>query len=137
MASAVLKERVQAVGLTWRDLVSSVAALTIIILYALYEFGSAPALISSASATSAIELVLCAGCALAAAADLHLRQQSLAGVIVRKVTTVLGTVALGAGLLGLILDNGHALEVLVVFTVLLQATGTLWHVLTMEPRTGS
>lgn len=121
-------------GLTWRDLVSSVAALAMIFLYACFLFGSVPSLISSASATSAVELVLGAGCALAAAADLHLRRQSRPGVIVRKVTTVLGTVALGAGVLAIITDSGHALEVLVVFTVLLQVTGMMWHVLTMEPR---
>lgn len=123
------------VGLTWRDLVSSVAALAMIFLYAAFLFGSVPSLISSASATSAVELLLGTGCALAAVSDLHLRKLPLSGVIVRKITTVLGTVALGAGVLGIIADSGHAVEVLVVFTVMLQVTGMLWHVLSMEPET--
>lgn len=122
---------VRAVGLTWRDLVSSVAVLVIILAYAAFEQGTSLPLISSAWAASAVLLVLGAVCAVSAAGDLHTRPQPRAGVIFRRVTTVLGAVALVAGMSGLIADSGHALEILVVATVFLYATGTLWHVLTI------
>ena len=58
-------------------------------------------------------------------------QGGLPGVIFRKVTTVLGTIALLAGLAGLIANSGRALAVLVVFTGFLWLTATIWHVLTI------
>ena len=118
-------------GLTWRDLVSGVVLLTIIVLYAGFQLGADPAPLSSASACSALTLALGACCAVLAAGDLHLRAQPRPGVIFRRITTVLGAVALAAGLAGLLTDSGHALEVLVVMTVLLWAVATLWHVLTI------
>ena len=52
-------------------------------------------------------------------------------MIFRKVTTVLGTIALLAGLIALIANSGRALEILVVITAFLWLTGTIWHVLTI------
>jgi len=118
-------------GLTWRDLVSAVIALAIFVTYAGFQLGANPALLSSASACSAATLALGACCAVVAAGDLHLRVQPRAGVIFRRITTVLGAMALVAGLAGWIGDSGHALEILVVMTVLLWAVATLWHVLTI------
>ena len=118
-------------GLTWRDLVSSAAVLVIILAYAAFEAGASLPLISSAWAASAVLLVLGGVCAVSAAGDLHTRPQPRAGVIFRRVTTVLGTVALTAGITGLITDSGHALLILVVATIFLYGTGTLWHVLTI------
>jgi len=118
-------------GLTWRDLVSGLLLLAIIVIYAGFQLGADPALLSSASACSAVTLALGACCAMLAAADLHLRVQPRPGVIFRRVTTVLGSVALVAGLAGLLTDSGHALEVLVVMTVLLWAVATFWHVLSI------
>lgn len=120
-----------AVGLTWRDLVSSVVVLVMILLYAAFDEGARLPLLSSAWAASAVLLVLGAVCALTAAGDLHARPQPWPGVIFRRVTTVLGTIALAAGLAGLIGDSGHAAEILVVATAFLYTTGTLWHVLTI------
>jgi hypothetical protein len=71
-----------------------------------------------------VALVLGAICAVSAAGDLHTRPQPLQGVIFRKVTTVLGAIALLAGLAGLIADSGKALEILVVATGFLRF-GTL------------
>jgi len=88
-------------------------------------------LLSSAWAASAVELVLGSVCAVSAAGDLHTRPQPLQGVIFRKVTTVLGSIALLAGLAGLIADSVKALEILVVFTIFLWLTATIWHVLTI------
>jgi hypothetical protein len=122
---------VLAVGLTWRDLVSSAAVVTMMVAFVAFKFGTDLPLLSSAWAASAVELVLGGICAVSAAGDLHTRPQPLQGVIFRKVTTVLGTIALLAGLIALIANSGHALEILVVITVFLWLTGTIWHVLTI------
>jgi len=116
-------------GLTWRDLVSSVTVVLMILAYTWFMYGMGSLLLSSAWAASAVELVLGSVCAVSAAGDLHTRPQPLQGLIFRKVTTVLGTIAVLAGLAGLIANSGRALEGLVVFTAFLWLTATIWHVL--------
>ena len=118
-------------GLTWRDLVSSAAIAVMVLSFTAFREGTQLLLLSSAWAASALGLVLGSICAVSAAADLHTRPQPLQGVIFRKITTVLGTIALLAGLVGLIANSGQALEALVVFTGFLWLTATIWHVLTI------
>ena len=122
---------VLAMGLTWRDLVSSAAVVTMIIAFMAYRAGTDLPLLSSAWAAGAVDLVLGCICAVSGAGDLHTRPQPREGVIFRRVTTVLGTIALLAGLIALIADSGHALEILVVITGFLWLTATIWHVLTI------
>jgi hypothetical protein len=124
----VLRE-VLAMGLTWRDLVSSLAVLAMILAYVAFEFRSRVPLLSSAWGASAVELALGCICAVAAAYDLHTRPQPRNGQIFRRITTVLGVIALLAGLAGLITNSGKAVEVIVVATTFLWLTGTIWHVL--------
>jgi hypothetical protein len=121
-------------GLTWRDLVSSVTVAVMIVAYGSFAYGTSLLLLSSAWAASAVELVLGSICAVSAAGDLHTRPQPRQGVIFRKVTTVLGAISLLAGLAGLIANSAHAVEVLVVFTTFLWLTGTIWHVLSIGSR---
>jgi len=118
-------------GLTWRDLVSSAAIAVLVLSFTAFREGTQLLPLSSAWAASALGLVLGSICAVSAAGDLHTRPQPLQGVIFRKITTVLGTIALLAGLVGLIANSGQALEVLVVFTGFLWLTATIWHVLTI------
>jgi hypothetical protein len=118
-------------GLTWRDAVSSLAILVIVIAYAAYLGGTTLLLISSAWAMSAVVLVLGIGCAVVAASDLYTRPQPRLGEVFRRITTVLGTIAVIAGLIGLITSSAHALEILVVVTITLLGTATFWHVLTI------
>jgi len=118
-------------GLTWRDLVSSATVVVMILSYTAAKEGTHLLVLSSAWAASAVGLVLASICAVSAAGDLHTRPQPPPGVIFRKITTVLGAIALLAGLIGLIANSGQALEVLVVFTVFLWLTATIWHVLTI------
>ena len=118
-------------GLTWRDLVSSVTVVLMILAYTWFMYGMGSLLLSSAWAASAVELVLGSVCAVSAAGDLHTRPQPLQGLIFRKVTTVLGTIAVLAGLAGLIANSVKALEILVVFTIFLWLTATIWHVLSI------
>jgi len=131
VVAAPVPREVRAMGLTWRDLVSSVAILVMTLWYTFFAYGAGPQLLSSAWAASVVELVLGAICAVSAAGDLHTWPQPLPGVIFRKVTTVLGTIALLAGLAGLIADSWHAVEVLVVVTAFLWLAATIWHVLSI------
>jgi hypothetical protein len=118
-------------GLTWRDLVSSATVVTMILAYTVFMVGTDLPLLSSAWTASVVELVLGCICAVSAAGDLHTRPQPRQGVIFRRVTTVLGTIALLAGLIALIANSAHALEILVVITAFLWLTATIWHVLTI------
>ena len=49
----------------------------------------------------------------------------------RRIATGLGTIAVIAGLTGLITGSAHALEILVVVTVPWLGTAIFWHVLTI------
>ena len=118
-------------GLTWRDLVSSATVVTMILAYMAFMAGTDLPLLSSAWTASVVELVLGCICAVSAAGDLHTRPQPRQGVIFRRVTTVLGTIALLAGLIALIANSAHALEILVVITASLWLTATIWHALTI------
>ena len=91
---------VPVVGLTWRDIASSAIVAAMVIGFVSFEFGTKLVLFSTAWAASAVELILGAVCAVIAAADLHTRPQALQGRIFRRVTTVLGAIALLTGLLG-------------------------------------
>jgi hypothetical protein len=118
-------------GLTWRDLVSSVAITMLVLAYAVLMLGPHLVLLSSAWTTSAVGLVLGAICAVFAAADLHTRPQPRPGRVARRITTVLGAIALVAGLAGLAVNSTKAVEILVVAMGFLWLTGTLWHVYTL------
>jgi hypothetical protein len=118
-------------GLTWRDLVSSAALIALILTFTAYKLDPTAPLVSSAATASIVALLPAACCAVAAAFDLHTRPQSRLGVIYRRITTVAGTIALLAGLAGVLASSGQALEILVVATVVLWLTGTFWHVLSI------
>jgi hypothetical protein len=122
---------VLAVGLTWRDIASSAIVAAMVIGFVSFEFGTNLVLFSTAWAASAVELILGAVCAVIAAADLHTRPQALQGRIFRRVTTVLGAIALLTGLIGLAGNSGQALETMVVATAFLWLTATIWHVLSI------
>jgi hypothetical protein len=122
---------VLAMGLTWRDLVSSVTCVLMILVFGAFELRAGAPLLSSPRATSAVELVLCCVCLVCAAGDLQARPLPWPGVIFREVTTVLGVTALAAGLVGLAGDSAHAVEILVVATGAVCLTGTIWHALTI------
>jgi hypothetical protein len=128
-------------GLTWRDLVSSVVVLAMVMAYASLALGTSLPLLSSVWGTGIVELVLGSVCAVTAAADLHLRPQARQGVIFRRITTVLGSIALLAALTGIVANNRQAVEIVVVATTFLWLTAFIWHVLSIgspgEPADGS
>jgi hypothetical protein len=131
VAVAPMLLEVRAMGLTWRDLASSVTLLVMVLAYWSFIVHGGPVPLTTAWATSAVQLFLGSICAATAAGDLHTRPQPRAGRVVRRITTVLGAIALLAGLAGLAADSAHAVEVLVVATGFLWLTGTLWHVSTI------
>lgn len=118
-------------GLTWRDLVSSGAIAVILIAYVAYLEGTSLVLISSTWAISAVVLLLGLGCAVLAGGDLYTRPQPRLGTVFRRIATGFGTIAVLAGLAGLVTGSAHALEILVVVTIAWLATATFWHVLTI------
>jgi hypothetical protein len=118
-------------GLTWRDGVSSLVAFVIVVVYMAYIQGVGLLLISSAWATSAVVLALGTGCAICAASDLYGVPLPRSGEVCRGIVTVIGTIALTAGVIGVITASDHALEILVVTTIALWGTATFWHVLTI------
>jgi FtsH-binding integral membrane protein len=118
-------------GLTWRDAVSSVAILVIVLVYIAFLGGASLLLVSSAWATSAVVLVVGIGAAVVGANDLYTRPQPRSGELFRRIVTVLGTIAVIAGIAGLITGSAHALEILVVVTITMLGTATFWHVLTI------
>jgi hypothetical protein len=118
-------------GLTWRDAVSSCVIVVIAFMYEVYWGGTSLLLISSARATSAVVLVLGIGCAVVASGDLYTRPQPRTGQVFRWIATGFGTIAVIAGLIGLITGSAHALQILVVVTILWLATVIFWHVLTI------
>jgi hypothetical protein len=119
------------VGPTWRDAVSAGVFVMVIAAYVAYLSGTSLVLLSSASAASAVVLVCGIGCTVLAARDLYRIAQPRAGVVFRRIVTVLGTLAVLAGLAGMVTSSQHALEVLVVLTIALLATPPFWHVLTI------
>jgi hypothetical protein len=116
-------------GLTWRDLVSSAAILAMVLAYYAHMSGAHLVLLSSAWTASAVELVLATICAVSAAFDLHTTPLPWHGVIFRRITTVLGSIAFVAGMAGLVANSARAIEVLVVTMGFLWFTATTWHVL--------
>jgi len=118
-------------GLTWRDAVSSCAVVVIVISYAVYRGGTSPLLISSTRATSAVVLVLGIACSVVASGDLYTRPQPRMGQVFRWIATGFGTIAVIAGLIGLITGSTYAVTILVLVTIAWLATGIFWHVLTI------
>ena len=120
--------KVLAMGLTWRDMVSAITAVLMVLAYVSLLYRTGWPLLTSAWEASAVELVLGAFCAVTAAVDLHTRVLPRPGAIFRRITTVLGVIALLAGLAGLVMNSAHAVEILVVTTVFLWLTAFIWHI---------
>ncbi len=118
-------------GLTWRDAVSSCVMVVILVAYTAYLEGTSLVLISSTWAISAVVLVLGIGCAVIGGGDLYTRHQPRLGEVFRRIATAFGTIAVIAGLIGLVTGSAHALEILIVVTIAWLGTAIFWHVLTI------
>ena len=118
-------------GLTWRDAVSACVIVVMLVAYTAYLGGTSLVLISSTWAISAVVLVLAIGSAVIGSGDLYTRPQPRLGAVFRRIATGLGTIAVIAGLTGLITGSAHALEILIVVTIAWLGTAIFWHVLTI------
>src|ERR1019366_5891250 len=127
------RREVAATGLTWRDAVSTLVLIVILIAYAAYLQGTSLLLISSAWATTAVVGVLGIGRAVTAAGDLYTRPQPRPAAVFRRITTVIGMIAITAGMIGLITDSAFALKILVMATIVFWGTATIMHVFTIRP----
>jgi hypothetical protein len=124
------RREVLTLGLTWRDAVSTGALCLVVIAYFMSLQG-APALISSVWATTAVVLILGCGCAVSAAGDLYTRPHSGLVRLLRGVITAFGTIAMFAGLVGLVFGSAFALRILVMATIILWVLGTTRHAYTI------
>jgi hypothetical protein len=122
-------------SLTWRDAVSTLALVVVLVAYAAHLQGMGLWLVSSTWATSAVILVvgLIGGCAVRAKDELSTRPQPLWTAVYRSIAAVLGVIALIAGGIGLISESAYALEILVMTTITLWGAATLRHVFTLPP----
>jgi hypothetical protein len=120
-------------ALTWRDAVSTLVIAMIMVAYAAYLQGTGLALVSTAWATSAVVMVLGIGCAVSATGDLYTRPQPRSGEILRRITAGIGMFALITGLTGLITGSAYALKILVMTTLALWGTATVWHTFSIGP----
>ena len=109
-------------GLTWKDVVTTVFMGAIAVVYAAFLGGTSAWLISSARGATLAVFVLgmVGGCMLGAAADLYREPQPRAVRAWRVIASVLGVVAFAAAVAGVASGSTVALAVLVA------ATGALW-----------
>ena len=109
-------------GLTWKDVVTTVFMGAVAVVYAAFLGGTSAWLISSARGATLAVFVLgmVGGCMLGAAGDLYREPQSRAVRAWRVIASVLGVVAFAAAVAGFASGSTVALAVLVA------ATGALW-----------
>jgi hypothetical protein len=121
-----LAKELQAMGLTWKDLVTTVFMGAIAAVYVAFLGGTGSWLISSARGTTLAVFVLglVGGCILSAAGDFYRGPQSRAVRAWRVIASVLGAVAFAAAVAGLASGSTVALAVLVA------TTGALWLIAT-------
>ena len=114
--------------LTWKDAVSTVFMAAIVIIYAAFLNSTTVWLISSARGTAAAVLILgfVGGCAMSAARQ----DQGTQARAYTSFASILGAVALIAGVIALIMASTAALAVLVAATLTLWLAATLRHAFT-------
>ena len=109
-------------GLTWKDLLSTMFMGAIAVVYAAFLGGTSAWLISSARGTTLAVFVLgmVGGCMLGAVGDLYQEPQSRAVRAWRMIASFLGVIAFAAAVAGMASGSTVALAVLVA------VTGALW-----------
>src|SRR5512142_3408563 len=115
--------------LAWKDAVSAMFMAAIVVIYAAFLNSTTAWLISSARGTAAAVLVLgiVGGCAMSAAAEQYQGKRAPAYT---SFMSVLGAVALVAGVIALITASTVALAILVVATLALWLVATVRHAIT-------
>ena len=121
--------------LTWKDAVTTVAMAVIVAVYVAFLAKAGWPLLGSVRGTAAVILGVGAvgGCALAGVGAQYQTRQTSFGRWLIGLATVLGIVALGAGVYALIAANTVALAVLFGATVALWLVATVRHAFAMPP----
>jgi hypothetical protein len=122
--------------LTWRDAVATVVMAAIVVIYVAFLHSTTAWLISSArgTATAVLVLGLVGGCGMSAAGERYRTRQ---GQAYTGAMSLLGLVALAAGVVALITASTVALAVLVAAAVALWLVATLRHALATPVPGGS
>jgi hypothetical protein len=128
-------KEVQAMGLTWKDGVSTLFMGAIAAIYLTFLHGTGLWLISSARGTTAAVFILgmVGGCMLSGAGQLYQEQRSAAVRAWLVIASCCGVVAFAAALAGLVTGNTVALAILVAATGALWFAATLRHALMVPP----
>jgi hypothetical protein len=121
--------------LTWKDAVSTVFMATIVVIYIAFLNSTTAWLISSARGTAAAVLVLgiVGGCGMSTAAEQY---QGTRARAYTSFASVVGAIALVAGVIALITASTVALAILVVATLSLWLVATLRHAFTAPAAAG-
>jgi hypothetical protein len=115
--------------LTWKDGLATGLAGAVVALYVAFRAGADLPLVSGPRALAGAVLLLgFAGCALGGSGVSPAGKGS-ATVVRYTISSVLGVIALVAGLWALFTGNGVALAVLVVATVAIWAVATTYHLI--------
>ena len=124
-------------GLTWRDVVTTLFMAAIALIYVAFLGGTSAWLISSARGTTPAVPILgmAGGCALSAVGDQYTQPQPRWGRVYQGIATMIGIVAFTAGLIGLITGSTVALAVLVAATFTLWFIATTRHAITVPAGT--
>lgn len=122
-------------GLTWKDVVTTLFMGAIAVVYVAFLGGTSAWLISSARGTTLAVFVLgmVGGCMLGAVGDLFQGPQSRVVRVWRVIASFLGAVALAAAVAGLATGSTVALAILVATTGVLWLIATSRHALTAPP----
>jgi hypothetical protein len=114
--------------LTWRDAISTLVLVVMIVVYAEYLQGSLW-LISSPWATSAVVLMLgLGGRLISVRGDARVRFRERIHAILSVAATVFAVIALIFGFAALVADSAYALKILIMASIAGWAAGTLSHV---------
>lgn len=118
--------------LTWKDAVTTLFTAGIVAVYIAFLQEAGWPLIASVRGTTAAILVLgfVGGCAFGAVGDGYGKGESSVSKMLIGITTVLGVIALAAGIYALVTASAVMLAVLFGATVALWLTATLRHAFT-------
>lgn len=113
--------------LTWRDAVSTLALVIILVIYATYLAGGFW-LISSTWAAAAVVLIIGLAGRVVSAGDKAVRSAELFHRVLRVAAAVFGVIALLAGLTALFLSSAYALKIFIMSSIVVWVSTLLSHI---------
>lgn len=119
--------------LTWKDVVATLFTAAIVAVYIAFLQSAGWPLLGSVRGTTAVMMVLgtLGGCAFGAAGELYGRNARATEREYVTFTSIVGLIALGAGIYALVTANGTALAVLFIATMGLWLAATARHLFSL------